>query len=275
MKNNKVVIDIYKLMIVDDEEIIRSGLAKRVKWERLGYEVVCLFEDGRDAISYLHNNPVDVVLSDIKMCEVSGIELARYISENYPAIKVVLLSGYKEFDYAKEAIKYDVCDYILKPVKIEELSGAFLKIRDILDHEKNIATAATIQFSSYEGVDHKKALNCCGVQIKEDAKESAVVRAKKFIDDNLATDFSFEDVAKSVFLSSSYFSRLFKSVTGETITDYVIRRRIDLAIGLIKEGRHSVKEISEMVGYRDIKYFHRFFKKHTGYTVKQAKKLTL
>jgi len=87
----------YKLLIVDDEEIIRESLVNFVAWEAMGFEVVEKLEDGREAIEYILRMPVDVVLTDIKMTFVSGLELAKYIHEFNPGIKVVIISGYKDF----------------------------------------------------------------------------------------------------------------------------------------------------------------------------------
>ena len=102
---------------------------------------------------------------------------------------------------------------------------------------------------------------------------SMIEHAKRFIEQHLTEDFSMEDVAKSVFLSPSYFSREFKSQTGENVINYVIRRRMEMAIELVRTEKYSVQEICAMVGYKDVKYFHRAFKKHTGYTVKEYQKL--
>ena len=82
----------FKFIIVDDEKIIRSGLAKSFDWSSIGFEPVEQFEDGKEAIEYLKNNAVDVVLTDVRMYEVSGIELAKYVFDHHPQTKVVIIS---------------------------------------------------------------------------------------------------------------------------------------------------------------------------------------
>ena len=104
--------------------------------------------------------------------------------------------------------------------------------------------------------------------------DTMIDRAKRYIEENLAVDFSMEEVAKSVFLSFSYFSREFKAQTGENVVNYVIRRRMEVAIELVRTEKYTVQEICAQVGYKDVKYFHRAFKKFTGYTVKEYQKLT-
>lgn len=126
----------YRLVIVDDEDIIRKGLAELVDWNNIGYELAACFEDGKEVIDFLENNDADVILTDIKMTEVSGIELAKYVFDNRPEIKVVILSGYKEFDYAKKAIEFKVEYYLLKPTRFDEVYKVFKEIKDKLDMEK-------------------------------------------------------------------------------------------------------------------------------------------
>ncbi|MDF2925668.1 MAG: two component transcriptional regulator, AraC family [Paenibacillaceae bacterium] len=125
----------YKLIIIDDEDIIRNGLQNVVDWTSLGFEVAADMQDGRDAIEYIQNNRVDVVITDIKMTYVSGLELARYIFENKPEIQVVIISGYKEFDFAKQAMSYNVSHYLLKPIEYDELVKVFDNVRNQLDRE--------------------------------------------------------------------------------------------------------------------------------------------
>lgn len=355
----------YKVCIADDEEIIRNGLAKHFDWNSIGFEVVGQFEDGQDTISFLEHNRVDAILTDVKMYKVSGIELARYVSEHCPQVKVVILSGYKEFEYARESMKYGVCDYVLKPVDMEEIRAVFLRVRDILENgRRNLETAPTLPFSYCDGQEYREILACgsslvavvvsgdssavyachekwfallegapsefvffivsnlfeelyirfnlmgipldgslqktevlkklsytgirelfaetgnvflgfCGYlsDKKENAREGSIIRAKKYIEEHLSENFSIEDVAKSIFLSRSYFSREFSHFTGENVIEYVIKRRMNRAIELLKQERYNVGEISTRVGYRDSKYFHLSFKKYTGYTVKEYQKL--
>jgi|LSQX01.2.fsa_nt_gb two-component system response regulator YesN len=123
----------YKLLIADDEEIIRHALQKLVNWQALGFEVSGVFEDGQDLIDYLETKEADVILSDIRMFQTSGLEVARYVYEKKLDTMVCLFSGYEDFNYAREAIKYGVCGYILKPFKPQELIQKFKDIRKDLD----------------------------------------------------------------------------------------------------------------------------------------------
>ena len=124
----------YKLIIADDEDIILEGIAQQVNWKELGFEIVDTFSDGEEVIEFLNSVPVDVVLTDIMMTHIGGIDIARYIQESELFCKVVFVSGYKEFEQALQAIRYGVEDYILKPTKVEDLKRVFRKIKQELDN---------------------------------------------------------------------------------------------------------------------------------------------
>jgi two-component system, response regulator YesN len=348
----------YRLIIVDDEEIIRNGLAGNVDWPSMGFDIHGLFEDGKDAIEFLSRHPVDVVLTDVRMYEVSGLELAQHISEHFPQTVVIILSGYREFEYAQNAIKYGVFDYLLKPVEKSQILDVFSRVRNALDRqgrgagESSVVIAQSVEpardeklISAVLGGDtaelreHFQQWGRCAADMSEDAishaasslieaicermerlgiqpyeagrgemmlpnqngrgqksiidrvesllteyclylsdkksgdLEAVVTRAKQFIEKNLASDFSVDDIAHTVFLSASYFSRCFKAVTSENVIDFVIRCRMDRAIELIRLNMMTTAEIGEKVGYSDVKYFQRAFKKHTGYTVKEYRRI--
>ena len=131
----------YKLIIADDEALIRAGLYYRNDWNAMGYEVIAMLEDGSDVLKLLEEQRADVLLTDICMYQVSGLQAANIIREKYPWMKVVLLSGYKEFEYAKEAMHCGVYEYLLKPIDYDKLRDVFAKIKEELDaaqHEEQL-----------------------------------------------------------------------------------------------------------------------------------------
>lgn len=119
---------LYKIVVADDENTIRRGICNFIDWKRMGYQIVADFEDGKELLEYLEKHEVDVVLTDIRMAELGGLDVARIISEKELPVKVVIISGYKEFDYAREALKYNVVNYILKPIQIDEIEKTFEEI---------------------------------------------------------------------------------------------------------------------------------------------------
>ncbi|MDR6550088.1 response regulator [Paenibacillus qinlingensis] len=126
----------YRLMIVDDEEHIREGLSDLVDWSSLGFQLVAKLEDGKQAVEWLQKTEIDIILSDVKMTHVSGLELAKYVHENHNKTKIVLISGFKEFDYVKQAMSYNVIHYLLKPTKLSDIRTVFQDVKLRLDKEK-------------------------------------------------------------------------------------------------------------------------------------------
>ncbi len=189
----------YKLIVIDDEEQIRKGLCRYIANAGLGFEVVAELEDGIHAIEYLTENEVDTVLTDIKMACVSGIELAKWIYDNRPNIKVVIISGYQEFDYAKKAMEYNVEHYILKPTKLDEVDAVFKKIKEKLDKEKDYIKSKSDEQERYKELlpilreqffcdlymgiivnksDIKKKLNIAGLSINAELNPCCIINIK-------------------------------------------------------------------------------------------------
>ena len=126
----------YRVLLVDDEILVRTAMRENIEWRRLGYELAGDCANGKEAMEFVKGQPVDVVLTDICMPYVDGIELSRFLYENYPEIVIVIFSGFGEFDYAKKAIQYRVSEYLLKPVTAMELSELLTRIRRKLEQEK-------------------------------------------------------------------------------------------------------------------------------------------
>lgn len=124
---------LYRMIIGDDERVILDSLMKYVDWKSLGFEVVALVEDGKEAIDILKAEKIDVVLCDIMMHEVSGLDVAEYVSDEKLDCEIVLLSGYQDFDYARRAISYNVNEYLLKPINLSTVESVFRKIKEKLD----------------------------------------------------------------------------------------------------------------------------------------------
>ncbi|EGB92602.1 putative transcriptional regulator, AraC family [Clostridium sp. D5] len=127
---------VYKVLLVDDEILVREAIGAKIEWEQLGFELVGDCENGKAAIEFLKETQVDVVLTDICMPYIDGMGLSKYIYENLPQTTTIIFSGYSDFEYAKQAIQYKVAEYILKPVTAKELSEVLSRIREKLDSER-------------------------------------------------------------------------------------------------------------------------------------------
>lgn len=126
----------YRVLFVDDEILVRKNISEIIQWNALGFELAGTCENGKDAVAFLEKHSVDVVITDIAMPYMDGLELSKYLYEHFPKTVVVIFSGYDSFSYAKMAIRYRVSEYILKPITARELREVLEKIREKLDGEK-------------------------------------------------------------------------------------------------------------------------------------------
>lgn len=126
----------YKLLIVEDEAIVREGIKESFDWPSMGFELIGDCEDGSEAMGIIEGNQPDIILTDICMPIMDGLELTQRVTRCFPQTKVIILTGYGEFEYAQQAVKLKAYDFILKPITAKELSAVLKKVRDALDEEK-------------------------------------------------------------------------------------------------------------------------------------------
>lgn len=171
----------YKVLIVDDEEVVREGIRTKIRWGELGFSPPVTAADGREAMDIADELSPHLVITDIYMPFVDGLELSEYLYANHPDTKIIILSGFDEFDFAVRALKYRASDYILKPVTSAELTDILVKIKGELDAEKerrleilNIKTLLT----ENGPVIKERFLNRL---INDEARESELIKKLDFI----------------------------------------------------------------------------------------------
>ena len=238
----------YRLMIVDDEDITRNGLVNYIPWNELGYDVVATAANGREALELLAEKQVDVMLCDILMPVLSGLELVQILQQRSMKTKTVFISGYREFEYAQKALEYGVRSYILKPTKYKELSEVFLKLKSELDREHMEKVPVKMPAAADAG---EEACAPCGI----------IESIRSFVMKNY-TDVTLSEVAEHVHLSPFYVSRLFRQKTGRTFYDFVLETRMAKAVELLLHTEYKIYEIGEQVGYKNTKSFLKIFKRH-------------
>ncbi len=123
----------YKLIFVDDEDIVREGISSRIPWGTNGFDLVGTFDNGISALEFIDNHEIDVVLSDISMPRMDGLTLSGRIADAHPRIQVLLLTGFEEFQYAREAVHHRVKEFLLKPITADELKAVLIRTREELD----------------------------------------------------------------------------------------------------------------------------------------------
>lgn len=238
------------LVIVEDETNIRECLQSLFPWSSLGVEVSAAFANGQEAYKYLMSHSADLLLTDIRLPGLTGLELVQMLREGRNMIPVIILTGYRQFDYAQQAIRYKVDDFLLKPIKYEELTAAILRIRDKL--KAGLTQEAGPAGSALDSTYHERIISS----------------AKQYLTAHL-TDASLEEAAISVNLSPGYFSRLFHKVTGETFSDYLTGCRMKKAAEYLHGTNYKTYEISLMVGYDNPKNFTRAFKQYYHVTPRE------
>ncbi len=240
-----------KVLIVDDEKYVRMGIKNDTDWALIGCEVVGEASNGVEALALADEVRPDLVVSDIRMPKMDGIELAQKLLEKYPGAKVIFLTAYNEFEYARQAIRIGVSDYLLKPFQDGELEASIQRLL----HLHPSVPASTKELEE----------NLIPLRKKEEVENRYVQTAIGYIEEHYsAPDFSIGTLAESMGVSEGHISRLFKSETDVSINNYLTKFRIRKAMDYLKDVQVKVYEVAEKVGYQDIAYFSNTFKKLVG-----------
>ncbi len=238
-----------KLIIVDDEPKIRKGLFKLLDAQD-GFEVTGVFEDVRSALKALYELEADVIITDIRMPEVSGLELIRQIREKNLNIRIIILSGYSNFSYAQKAIELGVTRYLLKPTDPRELLSVLREV------ERELLPEAPEN-------EEKQGLPAEG---EGEVGNLLVVKAIQYIEIHYGGKITLKDMAGELHLSPNYLCELFKRHTGKNLMEYVTGYRMQKAKSYLNHVEYKVADVAEMVGYKEAKYFSSAFKKEYGIT---------
>ncbi|MFS0567008.1 response regulator transcription factor [Brevibacillus invocatus] len=187
------------------------------------------------------------MLCDIQMPVMSGIDVARELHQQNSPVKVVFLSGYREFEYAQQALSYGVKSYIVKPTKYNELENVFRKLKIELDQSKGSQSPSTKVPEEKESA----------------APETVIAKVKSYLEQNYR-EATLDDAARLVHMNPYYLSKYFKKKTGENFSDYLIRVKMEKAKEFLMDVNNRTYTISEMVGYSNVKNFTRTFRKYVG-----------
>ncbi len=261
-----------KLLIADDELLIRKGL-ESLKWDVSGIKSVRVVQDGREAIECLRTYAPDIILLDINMPNFSGIDLARYVSENNLDCKLIFLSGYNDFQYAHSAIVYGVFDYILKPSAPEELLDCVSRAVAALKEERT--QHVSIESMREELRTRPIATNFfTGNYTQEEGAGSGelIQRIFTYMETNYMNNISLKTLTQELHFSSIYLCRILKRQTGNTFLEILTSIRMLHAANLLVNTDQKIFEIAEHVGISDQKYLSQIFKKTFGLTPMKYRK---
>ncbi|MEG0256253.1 MAG: response regulator [Vagococcus sp.] len=238
------------LLIIDDEPIFRKGLKKVVEVNSDLFKHIFLAASAKEALSILNEeSSIDVIFVDINLPDMNGLDLVKKMAATHKEALIVVISGYDDFTYARQAIHLKVFDYVLKPLAPSDVLHLLKKIEtelkktDTLPNQKNISPISPL---------------CTSVI--------------KIIEEHYAKrDLSLTSVSNDLFVDSSYLSKQMKKNTGKSFNDYLTHYRITKAKELLAQTtmRYSIQEIGERVGYPNQHYFSRLFKQQTQLTPSQ------
>lgn len=246
----------HKVLIVEDEDIMRKGLMFMPKWQEVDCIVVGEAVNGQDGLEKIRRLQPDIVIVDINMPVMDGLEMLEKSIEEY-GYDAIIVSGYGEFEYAQKGISLGVTEYLLKPIDYTKLYEAIRKIQAKRNTDSSIKNA--IKQINVE----KKKLGILDFEEKETGNRYVDFMIKS-IHENYATKLALSDISEECQMSSTYLNVKFKNATGYTFNDYLNRYRIKKAFDLLKENKYMIYEIAEMVGFSDYKYFIKVFKKYVG-----------
>ena len=246
-------------MIVDDEPIIVEGLSRSIAWDKWNCKVVATAHDGLEGKKSIEEYRPDIIFMDINMPEMDGLSMIAAIKSQFPNLQICVLTGFRDFEYAREAIRLGVTRFLLKPSNMDELEEAIsamcanLKKKAITGEEE---TASSENSEGQAAADEDK---------KESASSSFIVKnALTYIEENYKQKLTLGEVAEKTYVSQWHLSKLLNRHTGQSFSDILNHTRIEHAKELLKDPSLRIGDISEQVGFLDLAHFSRVFKKQEG-----------
>jgi two-component system response regulator YesN len=250
----------YSMLLVDDEPLIRKGITEKMDLSSFEIDNVYEAPDGETALRVFREKKPDIVLTDINMPHIDGLTLAKTIKEESRSTRVVMITGYDYFDYALNALKAGVDDFLLKPVSINDIRTLLTRLTSSIKEERkrdeSLRTLDDLLISDESPNLYKSAI-------------------QKVLNSELSSSgFSLVELAHAINLTPAYVSSLFRQLYGIPFQDWVIQARIDRAKILLLSTSLKIYEVAEKTGFEDPNYFSTAFKKQVGLTPNQYRDAT-
>ena len=239
----------WKVIAADDENYIREALRNLISWEKMECTLISVCSNGRQLLEQIDEKHPDIVITDIRMPLADGLEVCKRVFEQYPETQVIILSAYSDFEYARTALRYDACEYVLKVAVLEELPQAVEK------------AVGNLKKRSREMEEHDI--------VRRTEMDTLYCRMQSYIEENYCKKITLDDIADALHANRSYLSRLYKSKRGINLFDDILSRRIDKAKEYMQTTDWKIYEISQAVGFDDTGYFSKVFRKFTGMSPKE------
>lgn len=252
-----------KVVLVDDEPWALEGLRTIIDWEELGFQICQCCQCGEDALEAVQYWKPEVLVTDIRMPDFSGIELIGRLRKAGLPTTVVITSGYSDFDVAREAINYHAYQYLLKPLERDRVEAMARELAGLLASEtagEGSAEERERQFVSERDGFHY-------------ADNETVAELQYYLAKNYAGEITLKKLSELFFLTETYLCDLFKKHTGITVLSFLRRVRLNRACQLLRETKLPIGTVAESVGYQDCGYFGRLFKCRYGVTPEEYRRL--
>ena len=236
----------YRVVIIDDEDRIVEGLKQVLDWGRYGCEVVGSASDAKSGAQVIRARRPEILFTDIKMPDMDGLTMLAGLRAEFPEMQIAVLTGYRDFDYAKRAIQLGVTRYLLKPSRMSELQEA---LEAMTENLKKLRPSAP-QPGDAEALPGESSAN------------SFIVKsAMRYIELHYAEKLTLTEVADQTYVSQWYLSKLLNKYMNAGFSELLNRTRIKKAKELLKDPSLRIHEISDLLGFNDVTHFSRIFKK--------------
>lgn len=253
----------YKVMLVDDEPIIVEGLSRSIAWDKWNCQVVATAHDGLEGRKLIEEKRPDIIFMDICMPEMNGLAMIAGIHSQFPDLEVCVLTGFRDFEYAQQAIRLGVTRFLLKPSNMDELEEAIQTM------------CLNLQKKGIKGGDAPTETKD-GAEEQQSASSSFIVKnAMKYIEENYTQKLTLSEVAEKTYVSQWHLSKLLNRHTGQSFSDILNHVRIERAKDLLKDPSLRIGDISEQVGFLDLAHFSRVFKKQEGVSANEYRNSVL
>ncbi|MBD2847005.1 response regulator [Paenibacillus sp. IB182496] len=253
----------YQVVIVDDNVLDRRGIAGLLPWQSLECEIAGIYANGLDAMSGIGGASPDLVITDVEMPLMDGIELGRRIRKRHASTQLVYMSNYNDFSFVKEALQLEAADYVLKPVRKAELQATVERALSKVLRERTLET------------ERRKLLQeerDTGQVVREEGyREQLANRIAGIVHERYGTSLAVQHIADELYASVNHINQVFKACRGQSVFDYLTAYRIEQAKQYLRHSDKKVYQIAELVGYTNKSHFTLLFKKHTGFTPAQYK----
>lgn len=236
----------YRVVLVDDERLIIKGLSSVVPWAELGCQVAGTAYDGAAGLALIRQLQPDIVLTDIRMPNMDGLTMLAALRSEFPRMQMSVLTAYRDFEYARQALNLGVCRYLLKPSDLNEIQEAVRLMASRLD-----ALYADAPAPEEEGAAGNFIVQAALAYMREHYAEQHL---------------SLSEVAEHVYVSQWHLSKLLNRVTQQSFFDLLGGIRIEKAKALLADPARRIHEVAESVGYTDVAHFSKSFKKYAGFT---------